>query len=1082
MNSMFCRRAFAFLFVAGVLLVHTSVYADTNATVSGLITDPQGRAVTDTTIVLTNVNTGSAYQTKTNGEGIYRLNGLQPGVYRANVSKDGFKSIVKADIELHVQDQLSLNFALQVGSVTETITVEVGVPLINTQDASVSTVVDQTYVKNMPLNGRSFQDLILLTPGVETQTPQTSATQTTGVGITGEFTVNGQRTESNYYMVDGVSANIGAAAGSKMVGGGAGPSGSLSASTALGTTQALVSVDALQEFRVQSSTYSAEYGRSPGGQFAFQTKSGTNQWHGTAYDYLRNSYFDANDWFNNYFDKPGPALRQNDFGGTLGGPVEVPALYHGKDKTFFFVSYEGLRLIAPQPAAINIVPDATLRSTAPAPLSQALNAFPVPNGPEVLVTCDPATDPTCPPTGMKQDGLAQYIGTWSNPASLASTSVRFDHAVGDKSRLFFRFSNTGSSAKTRGTATIFSTPSSDAKLAYTLRTYTAGAASVFSSRLNNDFRLNYSSNAVTDRTVIDAIGGSTPVNLAQLEGVAGTAASQIILLYDGRFVPLSENQQSGVQRQWNLLDTLSLSVGRHQLKFGADYRRLAPIAIPPNPGVLYAYFSESSVQMNAAFTNIQVVGSAYPLYTNFSAFAQDQWTVSPRLNLSLGLRWDVNPAPSVTQGLQGYTLQGSGPDTYVVAPQGTSLWKTTWYNFAPRLGVAYIVHDAPGWETVVRGGGGVFFDTGQQVGTLAFNAGVGFVAQTGFVPTSFPGSPASQEPKIVNPPTPPYAGNIYGYAPHLQLPYTLQWNASIEQELGKPQALTISYVGAHGSRLLKSSAFAPASNPNINFFTFVSNGLTSDYDSLQIQFRRPLSQGLTALGSYTWSHCLDYGSLNYFFGYQRGNCDFDIRHNVSIALSYDLPNIGRNAFTKVVLSHWGIDDRLTMRTGFPVNLLGAFLQEPDGKFYNAGLNFTGKPVYISGAQCNAVYAADFSATLPCPGRVAINPDAFTNVSCPTSNPSCLGDVPRNFTKLLGAWQMNLAVRREFPLYENLKLQFRAEAFNVFNHPNFGSIDPNFGSSTFGQFTGTLAGTLGVLNQLYQTGGPRSMQFALKLVF
>jgi len=167
MNSMFCRRrALAFLVVAGILLVHSSAYADTTATVSGLVTDQQGRVVVDTAIVLTNVNTGVAYQTKTNGEGIYRVNGLQPGIYRANVSKDGFKSIVKADIEFHVQDQLSINFALQLGSVMETITVEAGAPLLNTTDAAVSTVVDRQFAENIPLNGRSFQSLIQLTPGV----------------------------------------------------------------------------------------------------------------------------------------------------------------------------------------------------------------------------------------------------------------------------------------------------------------------------------------------------------------------------------------------------------------------------------------------------------------------------------------------------------------------------------------------------------------------------------------------------------------------------------------------------------------------------------------------------------------------------------------------------------------------------------------------------------------------------------------------------------------------------------------------------------------------------------------------------
>src|SRR3989441_673108 len=328
--------------------------ADELAAVTGLVTDPAGRSVPGVTILITNLSTNVASRTVTNDQGIYRVPSLQPGIYRITLAKDGFKSVVKSGIELHVQDVASINFELQIGSVNETVTVEAGASMVNTTDPSVSTVVDQTYIKNMPLNGRSFQDLILLTPGIVTNSPQSFP----AFGLTGEFSVNGQRTESNYYTVDGVSANVGASAGAVYVQG-AGPSGSLAASTALGTTQALVSVDALQEFRVQSSTYSAEYGRNPGGQFAFETKSGANQWHGTLYDYLRNDYFDANDWFNDYFRSVDPtltkpALRQNDFGGTLGGPVRIPHLYNGKDKTFFFVSYEGLRLIQPQAAPNNV--------------------------------------------------------------------------------------------------------------------------------------------------------------------------------------------------------------------------------------------------------------------------------------------------------------------------------------------------------------------------------------------------------------------------------------------------------------------------------------------------------------------------------------------------------------------------------------------------------------------------------------------------------------------------------------------------------------------------------------------------------
>jgi Carboxypeptidase regulatory-like domain len=1052
-----------FFAVTGSLLAQSP-----NATVNGQVVDPSGAAIAGATVEVINDSTNVRYTTKTNGEGIYVVPGLPPATYRIEVSHVGFKTVLKPDVIFNVRDAVAINFKLPIGSLSETVTVEAGASMINTTSAAVSTVVDQAYVKNMPLNGRSFQELILLTPGIVTQTPQPNGSPALGMG--GEFSVNGQRTESNYYTVDGVSANLGAVAGSNMVNGAA-PSGSVAASTALGTTQALVSVDDLQEFRVQSSTYSAEYGRNPGGQFAFETKSGTNQWHGTAYDYLRNDYFDANDWFSDYFRAVDPSLtkpatRQNDFGGTFGGPVRIPGLYNGKGKTFFFVSSEGLRLVQPQPASANPVPDLCMRGVvaqcpsgrqpAPTALQPVINAFPVPS-----------------PRGLEnaKNGTNQFIGSWSNPSALDSTSVRFDQVVNDKLRLFFRFSDTASNSASRGGGL---SPTRDNILAYTLRTYTGGAASLFSNRLSNEFRLNYSSNRTTYTSVIDAFGGGTPVDLRQLEGLgSGSVAGVTFNL--GAFMNLAQDLESGAERQWNFVDTVSLSLGRHQLRFGADHRRLAPSAVPPSPSVIYLFLNEARVEANSPLSVVRANAPAYPLYTNFSAFAQDEWRVSQRLSLSFGLRWEVNPAPGVTQGFMPYTIQGSSPDTWTLAPQGTPLWQTTWFNFAPRLGVAYVLHNGPGRETVVRGGGGVFFDTGQQLGSQGFN-GPGFGARKAQF-TSFPSHPVV--PAIANP---PMAGSYtpVAFAPHLQLPYTLQWNASIEQALGKSQALTLSYVGSHASRLLTENDLLVPNNPNFGEVFLAGNGLTSDYESLQVQFRRRLGQGLTTLASYGWSHCLDYGSQNYTFGYQRGNCDFDVRHNLSAAFSYDLPNVGHSGFAKLILHDWGIDDRFTARTAFPVTLDGTTLVDLiTGQQYHAGLNFVpGQPVYLYGSNCASVLQGlgDLAPRQGCPGGRAINPNVFANVD------SGFGNAPRNFARGFGAWQMNLAVRRDFPIHERLKLQFRAEAFNTFNHPNFGVIDSAFGDTTFGQATGTLASTLGVLNPLYQMGGPRSMQFALKLLF
>lgn len=1091
----FCA-VFLLLYTLSPITYNLAVSQTTSAGVSGRITDPSGAVVVDAEVEIKNTDTNDSITVKTNGDGLYNIPSLKPGHYLINVRKAGFRSVTVTEVELNIQDNVVRNFALQVGSISETVTINGNDLHINTTDATVGTVIDQSYVKNMPLNGRSFQDLILLTPGTVTQPSQMSAFAPrggSGLGVTGEFSVNGQRAESNYYTVDGVSANVGAAPGYDMTAGGAGASGSIPGATALGTTQALVSVDALQEFRVQSSTYSAEYGRNPGGQFAFETKSGTNQWHGTAYEYLRNGALDAKDWFNDYFGLPEPPIKQNDFGGTLGGPVRIPRLYNGKDKTFFFVSYEGLRLTAPQPASTNFVPDLALRASAPAPLNQVLNAFPVPNGSEVLVPCDPATDPSCPSSGQKQNGLARFTASWSNPSSLDSTGVRFDHVVNDKLRLFFRFGDTASSSASRGTAAANQkTPSLEDVLAYTFRTYTGGVNSMFSSRLNNEFRLNYTSNAVDGNTIIDAFGGSTPVDLRQLVGFNNPgSAVHLWLFFPGENIPfgLRLTPQSGDQRQWNFVDTLNLSLGHHQFKFGADYRRLAPFATVSTPLMQYFYFDESAINANrTTFSFVDVLAPRYPLYANFSAFAQDAWRVSQRLSLSMGLRWEVNPAPGVTQGLKPYTLQGAGPDTWSLAPQGTPLWHTTWYNFAPRLGVAYILNNALGRETVVRGGGGVFFDTGQQMGSMGFS-GPGFLGFKFLGSTAFPGNPISSLPTITNPPVPPYDGAPVGFSSHLQLPYTLQWNASIEQALGKSQALTISYVGSRASRLLQFTSFSSATNPNAGFFQYVLNGLSSDYGSLQIQFRRRLSRGLTALGSYSWSHCLDYGSFNYTLGYQRGNCNFDVRNNLSAALSYDLPNVGRNRFMNAMLHHWGLDDRFTARTAFPVDLVGNAVVDPaTGRQLSNGLDFVaGEPIYLYGANCSSTLQAlgDLAPGQGCPGGRAINPNAFMSVS------SGFGNTPRNFARGFGAWQLDMAVRRDFPIYENLKLQFRAEAFNIFNHPNLGFINPFCGGAPgvpgcsnpqFGQATATLAGSLGVLNPLYQMGGPRSMQFALKLVF
>jgi len=363
------------LFVIFITLNALTLFAQSpNGNINGQVSDPSTAAVVGAEVVAVNDATRVQYTTRTNSDGIYVLPNLPPGPYRVQISKIGFKTLIKPDIVLNVQDSLSLNFTLLVGAFHEVVTVRSGAPLVDTENASVSTVVDRQFAENLPMNGRSFQTLIMLTPGV-VAVPSNALD-------TGQFSINGQRAASNYWMVDGVSANIGVGTGF----GGNGLGGAAASFSALGGTNSLVSVDAMQEFRIQTSTFAPEFGRTPGGQVSIVTRSGANQFHGTAFDYLRNDIFDASDWFNG--DMNSPPLpkakdRQNDFGGTFSGPIL-------QDKAFAFFSYEGLRLRLPQTLATG-VPDLAARKNAVPAMQTYLNAFPVPNGFDDLSTASPSS-------------------------------------------------------------------------------------------------------------------------------------------------------------------------------------------------------------------------------------------------------------------------------------------------------------------------------------------------------------------------------------------------------------------------------------------------------------------------------------------------------------------------------------------------------------------------------------------------------------------------------------------------------------------------------------------------------------------
>lgn len=1028
-------------------------------TISGIVTDSTGAAVGGAEVIVVNDVTRVQFPGKTNDEGIYLVSNLPPGPYRLQVSKFGFKTIIKPDITLNVQDALALNFSLPIGSISEVVTIEGGAPLVNTQDATVSTVVDRQFADNLPLNGRSFQTLIQLTPGVVV----TTSTNYDG----GQFSVNGQRPSANYWMLDGVSANIGASTSFPP---GNGMAGALGSFSALGGTNSLVSVDALQEFRIQTSTFAPEFGRTPGGQISIVTRAGSNQLHGTLFDYLRNDAMDANDWFANSVGLPRPEERQNDFGGTFSGPFR-------KDRGFYFFSYEGLRLRLPQ-VALDSVPDMGARQSA-LPASQPfLNAYPLPNGPEL------------------GNGAATFNASFSDKATLDAYSLRVDHRLSDHLNLFTRYNYSPSEIDQR-----ISSLSTIQALRITTQTATAGATWTLSNAINNDFRLNYSHvNASSDST-LDDFGGAVP--LTTLPFPSPYTRQNALLFYQiarltGGAIETGKNVQN-FQRQINIVDNLTAQKGTHNLKFGFDFRRLSPTFAPRSYSQLVSFLDVPSAgNGDLIFDFVAALKGTTLLFRNLGAFAQDTWRVAPRFTVTYGLRWDVDWAPSSSNGPGLPALTNfDDPASLALASAGTPPFQTPYGNFAPRVGAAYEMSGSQNWRTVLRSGFGVFYDLAtSEIGSALGNSYPFGASKLGFG-GNFPLDPASAAPPDVS-----LAGltlpgaTVYGFDRHLQLPYTLQWNVAVQQSLGNEQMVSATYVGADGKRLLQS-AFINAPNPNFASANLVGNTAMSNYNALQLQYQRRLKSGLQALASYTWSHSIDNASAGSYGNFSntrvptlsqnadRGSSDFDIRHAFSAAATYDIPTRKVNPLVNALMQGWSLQNVIQARSAPPVDVYDGLFSELFNGMTNVRPDVvSGQPLYLHGSACLSLPGAE------CPGGKALNPAAFISPPVDSSgNPSRQGDLGRNALRGFGAVQWDFAVHRDFTIRESLKLQFRAELFNVLNHPNFGQPDGNLFDPQFGVSTQMLGRSLGGDNvgaggfePLYQLGGPRSVQVALKLMF
>jgi len=1072
---MMIRRTFlASLFVVLWLGSSSIVLAQFNtATLSGRITDPQGKVVPTAEVQLVNIDTNVGTTTQTNGDGIYVLSGIQPGRYRLTVRKDGFHEILKPEFTLHTQDDLEQNFSLEVGSVAETVTVSGGISEAETTNPAVSMTVTREFVENMPLNGRSFQDLIQLAPG-------------TVSNQNGYYSIDGQRTDGNNYTVDGVSANLGGLINQSGGNIGSGLSGASPSQTVLGTTQSLVSIDALQEFKIQTSGYAAEYGRNPGGQVSFTTRSGTNDIHGTLFEYLRNTAFDAKSYQEDYFDQPKSAEHQNDFGGTIGGPVVIPKLYDGKDKTFFFFSYEGLRLLLPNFES-EYVPTQAFRQLASPSVQPFLNASPLPN-PNSQGNNDGCTVPN-PTTGLPTACDALFTYGYSYPNNLNSINVRLDQSLGKSMHGFIRYADTSSSSR----------PGAEllAPVSINANGWTAGLTASITSTLLNDLRFNYSRDGEGGIYSQRPVGGSVPLPRNLL--IPTEYDNQYAEGYANISVPGSSLNVSpqylgsgSVLHQYQFVDSVTWTRGSHSIKFGGDWRRLSSHFAIGSYSSTVVFDSLANIQQGYA-TSVQVsaIAPGQPVFDGLSLYAEDHWKISPKLSVDYGLRWEFNPSPGPSNGHYPATLTSRNLAMATLAPAGTPPYKTSYDHLAPRIGFAWSAIASQRYALTVRGGFGIFFDTGQQSIGNAYAAAYPFQASG---PTlnqvPLPLSSSVLAPPSLNVPLiPPYPHLNELTSPSLTLPYTEQWNLSIDEAISTRNTLTVSYVGNEGKKLLFTGYYTSAPgnpiNPDFTSLNFTYNGSSSNYNALQVQDRGRIANGLDLVASFTWAHALDNASSNYGGLYPTpfyGNSDNDLRRVLNLALNYQSPSAGSSQWERAFTHGWVIANRFSTQSGYPFDVYqDQYVPLPDGGQQNYLPDLVpGVPIYLHGS------AADVNGQ-PVPGNWRLNPAAFAMVPTdPTTGlPVRQGTLGRNFVRGPGFYALNTAVQRSFPIYERLHLIFRVEAFNVLNHPNLDFPDTTLSDSTFGQIVPGYGGgprTIGVSNQLYAMGAPRSLQLSLKLQF
>jgi hypothetical protein len=1031
------RAAMSLLAVLAItVLMPVASYGQTaTATLSGIVADDSHAVLPGSTVTLVNIDTAVARATTANSEGSFTFPFVSPGRYTLHAGRDGFAPAELRNVVLNVGDHVSLRITLKVGNLTDVVSVVAEPPL--TRSGTLATTIDRVFVENLPMNGRTFQSLIQLAPGV-VPTPASTTQQ-------GQFSVNGSRESTNSFNVDGVAANLG------ISGSGAnfnGASGQFGGFNAVGATTSLVSLDAMQEFTVQTSGFAPEYGRTPGAQVSIVTRSGTNTWSGSVFEYFRHDALNANDYFANARGVPKPQLRNNQFGGVLGGPLRFGSAYDGRNRSFFFFSYEGLRQRIPTVTTVD-VPSRQTRASATGAIAEIVNAYPQPTGPDL------------------PSGVAQFSGGYSTPASADATSIRLDHRLSDAVTLFGRYNYAPSEQATRGASSNSLSVLVPTQL--DIQTATLGATAVLASNMVNELRVNASRTRGQQIRVPDSYGGATPPNNDVLfPSFVRPDDAVISIVPTGMQNLFLGSQGANTQNQLNIVDTLSVSAGSHQLKVGLDFRRLTPVFDFVGYQQTISFPNVASLLAgNATSAIVQAFeGPFFPRFTSLSLFAQDTWAVSPRFTLTYGLRYEINPAPSEKNGNEPRTVTGvDSPATIALAPEGTPPFKTTYGNVAPRVGMSYALTQDSNRQLILRGGIGIFYDGFSTQTGAAYRAfSYPYAATRTVTAAHYPLSDADASmPAFTT--APPYSF-VFGSDPNLKLPYTVQANVGVEHSLGAHQTLSATYVRTAGRRLYRTE-FHQSDIPNFSQLRVVRNLDWSDYHALQLQYRRRLTGGLQALAHYTLSKATDSSSgeaLMYLPTSvsrpeeNHGPSDFDRRHSFSLAATYQVPAPSAGV-ARLLVGDSSFDVVYRALSSAPVDVTS-----PGGPSINL-LNL--RPDVVPGVP---LVLEDPAA----PGGRRYNRAAFV------PRTDVHGSLARNTLRGFPFSQLDVSARRRFEVART-RLEVRVEAFNVLNRPNLANPVANLTNSSFGVAT-QMFNSIGGLNSLYQIGGPRAFQLAVRAQF